>query len=118
MKPIKTFAVPCLLNTFNHLFSTSTNLEFKEDTFSKLQLAVDFNNKSGEKMDRANVRKRLPHLATPATEVPKSTAVTSGISKTLARSTSIVTQKTIHIFVCSKISSKTQPDQFSSENLK
>ena len=69
-------------------------------------------------MDTANVRKRLPPLATAATKVSKSTAVTSGISKTLARSTSIVPQKTIHNFVCSTISSKTQTDQFSSETLK
>ena len=116
MKPIKIFAVPCLFTTFRHLFSTSTSLEFKGDTFSKLQLAVDF--KSGEKMDTANVRKRIPHLATAATKLSKSTAVTSGISKTLARSTSIVPQKTIHNFVCSTISSKTQTDQFSSETLK
>ena len=85
MKPIKIFAFPCLSTTFRHLFSTSTSLEFKGDRFSKLQLAVDFNNKSGEKMDTANVRKRLPPLATPATKLSKSTAVTSGISKTLAR---------------------------------
>ena len=50
LKPIKTFAVPCLFTTFRHLLSNSTSLEFKGDTFSKLQLAVDFNNKSGEKM--------------------------------------------------------------------
>ena len=118
MKPIKIFAVPCLLTTFRHLFSTSTSLEFKGDTFSKLQLAVDFNNKSGEKMDTADLRKRLPPLTTAATKLSKSTAVTSGISKTLARSTSIVPQKTIHNFVCSTISSKTQTDQFSSETLK
>ena len=60
MKPIKFFAFPCLFTTFRHLFSTSTSLEFKGDTFSELQLAVDFNNKSGEKMDTANIRKRLP----------------------------------------------------------
>ena len=105
MKPIKTFAVPCLFTTFRHLFS-------------KLQHAVDFNNKSGEKMDTAIVRKQLPPLATAATKLPKSTAVTSGISKTLANYTSIVLQKTIHSFVCSTISSKTQTDQISSETLK
>ena len=69
-------------------------------------------------MDTANERKRLPPLATTATKPPKSTAVTSGISKTLARSTTIVPQKTIHNFVCSTISLKTQTDQFSSETLK
>ena len=69
-------------------------------------------------MDTANVRKRLPPLATAATKLPKSTAVLSGISKTLAKTTSIVPQKTIHKFVCSAISSKTQTDQFSSETLK
>ena len=116
MKPIKIFAVRCLITTFRRLFSTSASLEFKGNTFSKSQLAVDFKNKSGEKMATANVRKRLPPLATAATKLSKSTAVTSGISKTLARSTSIVPQKTIHNFVCSTISSKTQTDQFSSEN--
>ena len=69
-------------------------------------------------MDTANVRKRLPPLATAATKLSKSTAVTSGISKTLARSTSIVPQKTIHNFVCSTFSSKTKTDQFSSASLK
>ena len=118
MKPIKIFAVRCLFTTFRHLFSTSTSLELKGDTFSKLQLAVYFNNKSREKMDTANVRKRLPPLATAATKLSKSKAVTSGISKTFARSTSIVPQKTIYNFVCSTISSKTQTDQFSSETLK
>ena len=107
MKQIKTFAVPCLITTCRNLFSTSTSLEFKGDTFSKSPLAVDFDNKSGEKMDTANVRKRLPPLATAATKLPK-----SAISKTLVRSTSIVPQKTIHNFVCSTISSKTQTDQF------
>ena len=108
VKPIKIFAVSCLFTTVRHLFSTSTGLEFKADTISKLQLAVDFNNKSGEKMDTAIVRNGLPPLATAATKLPKSSAVTSGIAKTLARSTSIGPQKTIHNFVCSTISSKTQ----------
>ena len=103
MKPIKIFAIPCLFTTFRHLFSTSTSLEFKGDTFLKLRLAVDFNNKSGEKMNTANVRKRLPPLATAAIKLPKSTAVTSRVSKTLARATSIVPQKTIHNSVCSTI---------------
>ena len=69
-------------------------------------------------MDTANVRKRLPPLATAATKLPKSKVVTSGISKTLERSTSIVPHKTIHNFVSSTVSSKTQTDQFSSETLK
>ena len=69
MKPIKTLTVPCLFTTFRHLFSTSTSLEFKGDTFSRLQLAVDFNDKSGEKMDTANVRKQLPPSATAATKL-------------------------------------------------
>ena len=49
-------------------------------------------------MDTANVRKHVPPLATAAIKLPKSTGVTSGVSKTLARSTSIVPQKTIHNF--------------------
>ena len=81
-KPIKTFAVPCLFTTFRHLFLTSTNLDFDGDTFSELPLAVDFNNKSGETMDTANVRKRLPTLASAATEIPTSTAVLQRSSKT------------------------------------
>ena len=36
----------------------------------------------------------------------------------MARPTLIVSKKTIHNFVCSTISSKTQTDQFSSETLK
>ena len=69
-------------------------------------------------MDTANVRKRLPPLATAAIRLPKSTAVTRRVSKTMATATSIVPQKTIHNFMCSTISSKTQIDQFSSETLK
>ena len=69
-------------------------------------------------MDTANVRKRLPPLATTATKLAESTVLTRGISKTVARSTSFVTQKTIHNFVWSKISSKTHTDQFKSETLK
>ena len=38
--------------------------------------------------------------------------------KPLARSTSILLQKTIHNFVCSTIPSETQTDKFSSENFK
>ena len=118
MKPMKTFTVPCIFNTFRHLLSFSTSLESKGDTFSKLELAVDFNNRSGDKIDSANARKQLPPLATAATKLPKSTAVTSGISKTLAATTSIVPQKTIHNFVYSIISSRTQTDQFSSKTFK
>ena len=69
-------------------------------------------------MDTANVRRRLPTLATAEIKLPKSTTVTNRVSKTLARATSIVPQKTIHNFVCSTISSKTQTEQFSSETLK
>ena len=118
IKRIKTFAVPCLFTTFRYLFSTSTGLEFRGDTFSKLQLAVNFNNKTEEKIDTASIRKRLPPLTRAATKIPKSTTITSGISETLARSTSIVPKKTILNFVCSTISSKTQTDQFTSETLK
>ena len=117
-KPSETFAAPCLFTTFRHSFSTSTSLEFKGDTFSKLQRAVDFNNDFGEKMDNANLSKRLPHLKAATTKLPKTTAVTSGISKTLPRPTIIAPQKTIHKFSCSTISSKTQTDQFRRETLK
>ena len=118
MKTIKIFTVPCLFTTLRQILSTSTSLESKGDTFSKLQLDVDFNYRSGDKIDSANVSKQLPPLATAATKLPKSTTVTSGISKTLAATTSIVPQKTIHNFVCSTISSRTQTDQFSSETFK
>ena len=118
MKSIKTFALPCLFITFRHLFSTSRTAEFKGDTFSKLQHAVDLNNRYGDKIDAANVRKRNPTLATAAIKLTKSRAVSSGFSKTLARSISIVPQKTFQNFLCSTISSKTQTDQFSSETLK
>ena len=47
-------------------------------------------------MDTGNVRKPLPPLSTAATKLPISTGVTSGISKILERSASIVSQKTIH----------------------
>ena len=53
MQPIKTFAV---LFLFTHS-DTYLQLQFKGDIFSKLQLAVEFNIKSGEKVDAANVRK-------------------------------------------------------------
>ena len=66
MKPVKTFAVLCLFTTFRHLFSTSSSLLVNGDK-SKLQLALNFNNKSGEKMDTAKARKRLP----PATKNKK-----------------------------------------------
>ena len=96
MKRIKTFAFPCLFTTFRELFSNSKSVEFKGDTFSKLQLAEDSISRSGDKIYTANLRKRSPLLATAELEP----------------------QKTIHNFVCSTISSKTQPDQFSSEILK
>ena len=57
-------------------------------------------------------------MATAAPKPPKLTAVNSGISKTLTKTTSMVPQKTVYNFVFSKIFSKTQTDQFSSETLK
>ena len=72
--------------------------ELKGDTFSKLQHAVELINRSGDKIDAANVRKRIPTLATATIKLPKLTAVSSGTSKTLAKSTSIVPQKTFHNF--------------------
>ena len=77
LKPIKTFGVHSLFSTFRKIFSTTTSVEFNGDTFSKLQLAIDFNNRSGVKIDTANVRKRLLPLVTVALKLPKSTAVTS-----------------------------------------
>ena len=42
MKPIKTFAVPCLFTTFRHLFSTSTSLELKEIQIQNYSLPLTF----------------------------------------------------------------------------
>ena len=63
-------------------------------------------------------RNRLQSLAIAAIKIQNSTAVSMVISKTFARSTWMVQQKTIHNFLCSTVSSKTQNDQFSSEILK
>ena len=58
-KQNKSFAVPCLFTTFKNLFSNSSKLETNGEVFTKLKLAVDFNDKTGEKSDPATVRKRL-----------------------------------------------------------
>ena len=60
LKQIKIYAVPCLLSTFKHLFSTSTKLETNGDVFSKLKLAIEYNNRAVEKLGSVTVRKRLP----------------------------------------------------------
>ena len=38
--------------TFKHLFSNSSKLETNGEVFTKLKLAVDFNNKTGKKLTR------------------------------------------------------------------
>ena len=49
-KKNKSFAVLCLFTTFKHLFSNSSKLEMNGEVFTKLKLAVDFNDKTGEKL--------------------------------------------------------------------
>ena len=71
---IKTYAVPCLFSTFKHLFSTSTKLETNGDVFSKLKLAIEYNNKAGEKLGSVTVRKRLPIF--PSTAAPAKNSLT------------------------------------------
>ena len=57
MKQIKTYAVLCLFTTFKHLFPTSTKLETNGDIFSKLKLAIEYNNHSTQTV---TVSKQLP----------------------------------------------------------
>ena len=50
-KQNKSFAEPCLFTTFKHLFSNFSKLETNGEVFTKLKLAVDFNDKTGEKIE-------------------------------------------------------------------
>ena len=47
-KENKPFAVLCLFTTFKHLFLISSKLETNGDVFTKLKLAVGFNDKTGK----------------------------------------------------------------------
>ena len=112
IKPtIHFFVVLCVFTTFRYLFSTSTSVEFIGDTFSKLQLALTLITDLETKLIPLIYASDFPWQQRQKTA--KRSAINSGISKTLARSTSFVPQKTIHFFVCSTFSSKTQTDQFS-----
>ena len=117
MKPIKTFAVPCLFTTFRHLFSTSTSLELKEIQIQNYSLPLTF-----IKIRRENgYSKCTQATSTLSKSGNQTTKIYSGHQrnlKNIERSSSIVPHKTIHNFVSSTISSKTQTDQFSRETLK
>ena len=57
--------MPCLITTFQHLFSP--DLKTKCDGFTKLKLAVDFNIKNGEEIDSSLIRNRLLKITTTTT---------------------------------------------------
>ena len=86
-KQNKSFVVPCLFTTFKHLYSNSSKLETNGEVFTKLKLAVDFNDKTGEKIDPATFQKRLPI---------SNTAKMLTTTKTMATKTTGIAQKTIH----------------------
>ena len=109
-KQNKSFAVPCLFTTFKHLFSNSSKLETNGDVYTKLKLAVDFNDKTGEKIDPATVHKRLPF---------STTAKMLTTTKTLATKTTGIAQKTIHNTISAATGhEQTQTDQICTETLK
>ena len=109
-KQNKSFAVPCLFTTFKHLFSNSSKLETNGEVFTKLKLAVDFNDKTGEKIDPATVHKRLPI---------SNTAKMLTTTKTTATKTTGITQKTIHNTISAETGhEQTQTDQICTETLK
>ena len=62
LKRYQSFPVPCVYTAFKFLFCTAPNLKTKEDVFSNLILAIEFNC-SAEKIDAQSVRKRLPAFA-------------------------------------------------------
>ena len=79
----------CLFTFFKHLFSNSLKVETNGDVFTKLRLAVDFNDKTGEKIDPPTVHKRLPiYFST--------TAKMLTATKTTATNTTGIAQKTIN----------------------
>ena len=109
-KQNKSFAVPRLFTTFKHLFSNSSKLETNGDVFTKLQLAVDLNDKTGEKVDLATVHKRLPI---------SNTAKMLTTTKTMATKTTGIAQKTIHNTISIATGHEpTQTEQICTETLK
>ena len=105
-KQNKSFAVPCLFTTFKHLFSNSSKLETNGEVFTKLKLAVDFNDKTAEKIDPATVHKRLPISNTAKLTTKTTTMKTTG-------------QKTIHNTISARTGhEQTQTDQICTETLK
>ena len=106
-KQNKSFAVLCLFTTFKRLFSNSSKLETNE-VFTKLKLAVDFNDKTAEKIDSATVHKRLP---------------ISNTAKMLTTTKTTTTKTTAQKTVLNTISAgtgheQTQTDQICTETLK
>ena len=98
MKPIKIFAVPVSSLPSDTYFQPQRVWNLKEIHFQNyslpLTLITNLERKWIQRMYASDFhpwQQRQPNYH-------KSTAVTSGISKTLARSTSIVPQKTIHNF--------------------
>ena len=113
-KQNKLFAVPCLFTTIEHLFSNSLKLETNGDEFTKLQLAVDFIDTTGEQYDLATVHKRLP-ISNTANMLPPPPPTT----KTSATKSTGIAQKTIHNAVSTATGHEpTQNDQISTETLK
>ena len=109
-KQNKSFAVPCLFTTFKHLFSNSSKLETNGEVFTKLKLAVDFTDKTGEKIDPATVHKRLPN---------SNTAKMLTTTKTTATKTTGIAQKTIYNTISAETGhEQTQTDQICTETLK
>ena len=107
-KQNKSFAVPCLFTTFKHLFSNSSKLDTNGEVFTKLKLAVDFNDKTAEKIDPATVHKCLPISNT--AKMLTTTKITT--TKTTA-------QKTIHNTISAGTGhEQTQTDQICTETLK
>ena len=83
----KSFAVPCLFTTLDHLFSNSSILETNGDVFTKLKLAVAFNNKTAEKIDPATVHKRLPISFSTTAKMLTTTKTTATITTGIAQKT-------------------------------
>ena len=108
----KSFAVPSFFTTFEHLFSNSSKLETNGNLAPKLKLAIDFNDKTGEKIDPATVQKRLPISFS-------TTAKMLTTTKTTATKTTVIAQKKIHNTI-SKVTGheQIQTDQICTETLK
>ena len=109
-KQNKSFAVPCFFTSFKHLFSNSSKLETNGDLFTKLKLADDFNDKTGEEIDPPTVHKHLPI---------SNTAKVLTTTKTPATKSTRIAQKTIHNAISTATGhEQTQTDQNCTETLK